>query len=273
MHISEKVKDRISNTYGELGIYYYDLADDTSFFAGNCDVFPSMGIAKFVLMIEVFQQIEDGKLHLDDACVWEKKPPFAIPMAEYEENVGILDFLHEGLQLTIEDLLYLMMVISDNSAFNILLTKVGMENVNITLKKLGLMHTSLGCLLFEWDERRPEKDNYHSVREIGSLLKRLYKKQLVSISASEEMLRLMRYHQRRENISFLANNKVSVAHQTGFDLHCLHEAAIVYAEKPFILCMSANKVDVKNVEYIMRDIIRLCYEASFSSEAKTGLRV
>ena len=57
MHISEKVKDRISNIFGEMGIYYYDLVDDSSFFAGNCDVFPSMGIAKFVVMIEVFQQI------------------------------------------------------------------------------------------------------------------------------------------------------------------------------------------------------------------------
>ena len=149
-------------------------------------------------MIEVFQQIEEGRLHLTDSYVWKKKPPFAIPTAEYEENVGILDFLHEGLQLTLEDLLYLMIVISDNSAFNILLTKVGMENVNSTMKKLGLVHTSVGCLLFEWDERRPEKDNYHSVREIGSLLKRLYRKQLVSTSASEKMLRLMTYHQRRE---------------------------------------------------------------------------
>ena len=50
MHISEKVKDRISNIFGEMGIYYYDLVDDSSFFAGNCDVFPSMGIAKFVVM-------------------------------------------------------------------------------------------------------------------------------------------------------------------------------------------------------------------------------
>ena len=264
MHISEKVKDRISNIFGEMGIYYYDLVDDSSFFAGNCDVFPSMGIAKFVVMIEVFQQIEEGRLHLTDSYVWKKKPPFAIPTAEYEENVGILDFLHEGLQLTLEDLLYLMIVISDNSAFNILLTKVGMENVNSTMKKLGLVHTSVGCLLFEWDERRPEKDNDHSVREIGSLLKRLYRKQLVSTSASEKMLRLMTYHQRRENISFLANNKISVAHQTGFDLHCLHEAVIVLCEHPFLLCMSANKVDVKNAEYIMKDVIRLCYEASMT---------
>lgn len=264
MHISEKVKDRISNTFGELGIYYYNLVDDSSFFAGNCDVFPSMGIAKFVVMIEVFQQIEEGRLHLTDPYIWKKKSPFAIPTAEYEENVGILDFLHEGLQLTLEDLLYLMIVISDNSAFNILLTKVGIENVNNTMKKLGLVHTSVGCLLFEWDERRPEKDNYHSVREIGSLLKRLYKKQLVSTSASEKMLRLMTYHQRRENISFLANNKISVAHQTGFDLYCLHEAVIVLCEYPFLLCMSANKVDVKNAEYVMKDVIRLCYETSLT---------
>lgn len=146
------------------------------------DVFPSMGIAKFVVMIEVFQQIEEGRLHLTDSYVWKKKPPFAIPTTEYEENVGILDFLHEGLQLTLEDLLYLMIVISDNSAFNILLTKVGMENVNSTMKKLGLVHTSVGCLLFGMGRTQTRKGQLSYSQGNRQPLKRLYRKQLVSTS-------------------------------------------------------------------------------------------
>ena len=264
MNITDKLKDRVSNVPGEIGIYYYDLKKGNSCFVGNCDVFPSLGIAKFIVLIEVYRQAEEGVISLSDEYILEKESPLAIPESEYEETVGILDFLHKGMQLTIGDLVHLMMVISDNSAFNILLSIVGMDHVNSTMKKLGLVHTRVSCLLFEWDDRDPKKDNYHSVREIGSLLKRLYKKQLISISASESMLRLLSYHQRREILSYFSTQKITVAQQTGFDIHSLHEAAVIMAEKPFVICMSTNHVDSKNAEHIMKDIAKMCYEESNS---------
>jgi Beta-lactamase class A len=262
MNITDKIKDRISNIPGEIGIYYYDLKTGNSCFVGNCDVFPSLGIAKLILLIEVYRQAEEGLLSLSDEYILKKESPSTVPESEYEETVGILDFLHEGMQLTVGDLVHLMMVISDNSAFNILLSIIGMENVNNTMKKLGLVHTRVGCFLFEWDVRDPGKDNYHSVREVGSLLKRLYKKQLISISASESILRLLSYHQRREVLSSFSNQKITVAQQTGFDINSLHEAAVVMSGRPFIICMSINHVDSKNAELIMKDIAGMCCEAS-----------
>lgn len=97
-------------------------------------MFPSLGIAKLILMIEVFKQIEEGTIRLDDEYELKKKPPFVIPEDEYESTVGVIDFLHKGIKLHIEDLLYMMIVISDNSAFNILLSIVGVECVNETMK-------------------------------------------------------------------------------------------------------------------------------------------
>ena len=84
MRLPDKIRERIGDFQGKIGIYYYDFNRDTSFFVGNCDVFPSLGIAKLVLMIEVFRQVEEGLIHLDDTYVLDKKPPFAIPENEYE---------------------------------------------------------------------------------------------------------------------------------------------------------------------------------------------
>ena len=155
-----------------------------------------------------------------------------------------------------------MIVISDNTAFNILLTMVGMDKTNNTLKKLGLVDTNVRCLLFEWNKLNPERDNFHSVREIGSLLKRLYKRQLISTSASDSMLKLLSYHQRRNIMLFFTTQKISVAHQTGFDSNALHEAAIILTKKPFVLCMSTNQVDAKIAEQAMKDVARICYESA-----------
>ena len=266
MRLPDKIRERIGDLQGEIGIYYYDFNRDTSFFVGNCDVFPSLGIAKRVLMIEVFRQVEEGIIHLDDTYVLDKKPPFAIPENEYEATVGVLDFLHKGMEVTISDLVYLMMIISDNSAFNILLSIVGMDNVNDTMKKLGLTKTKIRCMLFEWDDIDPQKDNYHSVREIGSLLRRIYKKQLISTAASEQMLKILSYHQRRDILSSFSDNGISVAQQTGFDITSLHAAAIIMTDNPFVLCMSTNKISAKRAEGIMKDIACMCGEASQNAE-------
>lgn len=258
MELSNMIRDRINNVEGQIGIYFCDINKNTSCFVGNCDVFPSLGIAKLGMLIEVFKQVEEGKLCLTDEYILEKKPPLTVPEEEYEATVGVLDFLHKGMKLTIEDLLYLMIVISDNSAFNILLSLVGVENINDTLKKLGLVHTKIEYMIFERDESKSEMNNYHSVREIGSLLKRIYKKQLISTEASEKMLRMLSYHQRRNILSQYSDNSISVAQQTGFDIQDLHVSAVVMTENPFVLCMSAHNMDAQNAEGIMKDVAAMC---------------
>lgn len=270
MDLTNRIKDRISNADGKIGIYFCDINKNDSCFVGNCDVFPSLGVAKLVLMIEVFKQVEEGIIKLDDEYELEKNPPFAIPEDEYESTVGVLDFLHKGMKLHIEDLLYMMIVISDNSAFNILLSIVGIDNVNETMKKLGLIHTKIGCMLFEWEERNPERDNYHSVREVGSLLKRLYKRQLISSSASEKMLKMLSYHQRRDILSQFSNDNVSVAQQTGFDVKALHEVAVVMTPEPFIICMSVAEMDAKRAEGIMKDVAAMCGKRPGNDRRRPG---
>lgn len=261
MELSQMLKDRIEAAPVDIGIYVREMTAEESIFVGNQDVFPSLGIAKLVLLVEVFNQIENGKIRMDDKYVFEKKPPFVVPEEEYEENVGVLDFMHEGIELTIADLVYLMMTISDNSAFNILLSIVGMDNVNRTMKQLGMEHTFLRCMLFEWIEEEPEKDNYHSVREIGDLMYRLYNRQLISREASSEMLRILTWHQRRELLSFLSSRKISIAQQTGFDKKELHLASIIMSSRPFILCVSTRGLEMKKAESLVEDIAKITYSA------------
>ncbi|UCD46200.1 MAG: serine hydrolase [Candidatus Bathyarchaeota archaeon] len=56
---------------------------------------------------------------------------------------GILKVLSEGLTLSIRDLIELMMVLSDNTATDLLTERVGLDNVNATLKQLGLEKTTV----------------------------------------------------------------------------------------------------------------------------------
>ena len=72
MKLANMIRERISNLQGEIGVYFYDIKQDNSFFVGNCDVFPSLGIAKLVLLIEVFRQVEEKVIRLTIPILWTK---------------------------------------------------------------------------------------------------------------------------------------------------------------------------------------------------------
>lgn len=240
---------------GDIGIFFCDIDKDKSVFVGNRDVYKSLGISKFLLALEVYRQVEAGELSLEDKYVHHHCYPTLMPQEEFVDTVGILHMLHEGTELTIGDLLNMSLVISDNIAFNALLRITGVDNVNLTLKKLGLTESRIERYLFDKDETLM---NLHSVREVGSLMQSLYKHRLVSASASRDLLRIMSYHQRKSIMSSFTSRNIKVYQQTGLDDTGLQCAAIVETPHPFILVMGSEFVGEKRAEALFRDIAQIC---------------
>jgi beta-lactamase class A len=98
--------------------------------------FKAASVVKIPLMIEVYRRVERGELRLDELHV--------LAASDKAAGSGVLLHLHPGLTLTIEDLVYLTMSISDNSATNILIRRVGMDRVNATMQGLGMTESTLG---------------------------------------------------------------------------------------------------------------------------------
>ena len=98
--------------------------------------FPSASTAKIPIMIEIYRMMDRGEIALDDT--------HTLRSAEKSPGSGVLRFLHSGLQLSIGDLLYLMMSISDNTATNILIDLAGMDRINATMQALGMSGSILG---------------------------------------------------------------------------------------------------------------------------------
>lgn len=98
--------------------------------------FPAASTVKIGIMVEIYRKIDRGELALSDTH------PL---MAEKEwMGSGVLRHMHAGLELTVGDLLYLMMSISDNVATNMLIGLAGMDAINATMKDLGMAKSNLG---------------------------------------------------------------------------------------------------------------------------------
>lgn len=96
---------------------------------------PAASTVKIPIMIEIFRKIERGEMTLDDTR--------ALTDADKTHGSGVLLHLHDGLPTTIDDLLYLMISISDNTATNMLIEIAGLEQVNQTMQELGMVRSRL----------------------------------------------------------------------------------------------------------------------------------
>jgi beta-lactamase class A len=114
-----------------VAVRHLGTGEEVSF--NGDELFPTASVFKVPVIVELYRQIEAGKLSLDDRLVL--KDSLKVP------GSGILKELTEGLDVSIRDLSRLMMILSDNTATDMLVEKVGKDNVNATMRRLGLNNT------------------------------------------------------------------------------------------------------------------------------------
>src|SRR5207248_6981132 len=100
------------------------------------DIFPQASSIKITVLAELYRQAQQGKLKLTDL--------YTVQASDLVPDSDIMNGLTPGVtKITLRDLATMMVAVSDNSATNVLIDRVGMENVNTFLDSLGLTHIRL----------------------------------------------------------------------------------------------------------------------------------
>ena len=175
---------------------------------------------------------------------------------------GMLNYLHAGTELTVRDLIRLMILISDNTACNIMIDLLGMDNINCHIANLGCTRTILNRRLFD---TRPEvrgKENMFSLSEAADFFRKMYKGELVSPEASREMCALLQNQQYTYKMPFFIR-QIPIAHKTGEDTGIENDVGIVFSNKPFIFCFASNEADEPGA-------VRLCQDLALELEVQHG---
>ncbi|MBN2205186.1 MAG: serine hydrolase, partial [Thermoleophilia bacterium] len=98
--------------------------------------FPLASVFKIPVMVEVMRQVDRGVLRLDER----------LTLTEADKSPGsTLIHCHPGLAMTVRDLLYLMITLSDNTATDMLWRRIGLGSVNAAMTALGL--ADIDCFL------------------------------------------------------------------------------------------------------------------------------
>ena len=180
----------------------------------------TMSTIKIPLMTEVFEQIKAGKLALTDKYTYAE--------ADMRGGTGVIRSLAPGAVLTVKDLITLMIIVSDNTATDVLYRMVGgPAAVNARMAALGLQKTRAQTLAAPWFEAlraAPSSEAFYregkhpfgltTPREMGMLLEKMERGTLVDKPSSALMLEIMRGQLYRTRIPRYVTG-YTIPHKTG----------------------------------------------------------
>lgn len=160
------------------------IAPSGARFAHNGDRrFVAASTVKIPIMIELFRRVDAGRDALDQR--------HTLSDADKATGGGIIKELAPGIAFTIGDLAYLMMAISDNTATNLLIDRVGMEAVNATMRGLGMAQSTLGRPMRGRPVAAGENENWAVPNEYADLVASLLASRAASPAACAAMVGLL----------------------------------------------------------------------------------
>ncbi|MDF2882876.1 MAG: putative beta-lactamase [Clostridiaceae bacterium] len=213
---------------------------------------PSASLIKIPMMMETLRQVEEGKLSLNQRILVQDdvKVPFSI-----------LTLLESGNSYSLKDVLTLMIIQSDNTAANILIDIVGMDNVNNYIKSLGLKSTVLQRKMMDADARKAGRENYTNAEEMAELLEIIYKGDKHNYQYSTIMKNILVNQLDNSMMKLHIPDDTIIAHKTG-DLDGIsHDAGIVYTKNIDYIFCSLNWDAVSN--NFARESIGLCSKIAY----------
>ena len=187
----------------------------------------SASLIKVFIMAEAMTRVKNGAMALDTE----------IRVTEGDVvDFSVLLFM-KPRYYTLEELLNLMIVYSDNTATNVLIDYLGMEDINIRIRELGFEKSILQRKMMDFASARAGKENYTTPGEMAEFLQRLYDCNLLGEGFDDIMLKIMKGQADETMMRDHMPDEIPIARKSG-ELDCLdHDIAIVFGEKTdYIYC-------------------------------------
>lgn len=219
----EYLQDRISRLIDEesfdVKVVVKDMDTDNILFEkGIYDVFSSASLIKVPILIAVLDYIEqrDGLLYQELTITKGNCVDFSV-ITEQGQTKS-----------TLYELLVWMIITSDNTATNVLIDFVGMDNLNRYFKKIGLTETSVNRKMMDFIRMEKGIDNVTTAKDMATLFTHIYRKTLLSETYSDLAINILSRQRIQDSLKRYFLNDVKMAHKTGSLDTVEHDVGIVF---------------------------------------------
>lgn len=226
--------DSISDAHhGVVGYTVTNLSTGERVSRRGDEPFPTASLIKVPIAVAVMEQVTAGQLSLDDRIT--------VLRIEKVPGAGMLQFLHDGAEITIRDALWLMLTISDNTATNLLLSRIEMRRVWDAMEKRGLPRTKVHSKVFlRLASVAPDSSVKYGLgvttpNEMAQLFAMLADGRAVSVSADSLVIDMLDHNEDGQLLQRYVEG-IRAPHKTGATDAVRTECAIFFLQSRVVGC-------------------------------------
>lgn len=235
-----------------VSVYYRELNDGHWFSIGDTEKFTPASLRKVPLMLALLKQGEKEHGLLDRLVKYDLANDYNL-----NQNIKPSQTLVSGKRYTVRDLIYRMIVYSDNNSFTFLTKIVDPAQLDRVYMNLRIQNP-----------RALKDDDFLSVQTYGSFFRVLFNASFLSREASEWALDILSKSEFRTGLVAGVPPTVAVAHKFGEKSDAsngtvqLHDCGIVYYPKhPYLLCVMSQGPDFRLLDDVIAEISRITFSA------------
>lgn len=218
---------------GVMGVAILDLTSGHTFVFHADDVFAQASSIKIAVLAELYHQAQQAGPR--DAKLSDL---YTVQSSDLVAGSDIMGGLTPGVtRVTNRDLATMMVAVSDNSATNVLIDRVGMKNVNALMASLGLTHTQLRRKMMDVQAASEGRENISTPREMMTLLEEIYEGKVLNKEMTEGFLKVLSTHKESFIPRFLPDS-VRIANKPGELEAVRNDSGIIFIpNRPYVICV------------------------------------
>ena len=226
---------------GKVAIAVKHLNTGESYYLHADEPMSTASLIKLPVMIEVYQQVAEGKIKLTD--------PVTLREEDKVPGSGVLThYFSPGLTFPLKDAVRLMIDVSDNTATNLVLDRIGIASTGKRMAAWGFPETRIHAKSFRSgttsiDPARGKRYGLGSTtaREMIAILEKLQRGKAATPEGCKEMLAILQQCEDKEKFPRFLPEGVKVAHKTGSLSDARTDAGILsWPAGPVALCVLTN---------------------------------
>ncbi|WNS75898.1 serine hydrolase [Bacillus sp. DTU_2020_1000418_1_SI_GHA_SEK_038] len=216
--LKRQISELITHCDGRVGVVIE--TQEGRIEVNGAERFSAASLIKIPILIEGFRQSDHGVLNLEEYLP-------ALP-SNRVGGAGVLQALSEDLKLKIIDLMVLMIIVSDNTATNLLINRLGKNKIKQCMKTLNLQNTELNRKMMDFEAMKNGLDNFTSANDMVTCLKVINQHSFLSKESSEKAFGILAKQQFKNKLSNRIDlEMVKVASKTGELPGIEHDCAIL----------------------------------------------
>jgi len=253
--LDARAGEMVERFEGVMGVAIVDLTDGRTIFKNEDRVFPTASSIKIAILLELYRQEQEarggaqGKAKLDDVYSFDPK--------DLVEDSQIMAGLTAGVtRVTNRDLAQFMIAVSDNAATNVLIDRVGMQNVNAMLRNFGLTKTMLRRKMMDIAAAKRGDENVSTPQEMARLLETIHKGKALSTELTAGFIKQLKTLKKDSYLSYELPPGVEIADKPGSLDGVRTDSGIIFAKnRPFaISVMTAYDRDERAAEHAISEV-------------------